>query len=61
MKKAFVDKEKCIGCGTCAMLAPDAFELDENYKARVKNGADLDAPEVKQAAESCPVAAITIE
>jgi len=61
MKKIKIDKNKCIGCGTCAALAPEVFELDENNKARVKNPAGTDEETIKLAADSCPVQAISIE
>ena len=54
-----VDKEKCIGCGFCAGCCPKSFEMFEG-KAREK------AKEVKkitceqEAADGCPVSAITI-
>ena len=61
IKKIEVDKNKCIGCGTCAALAPEVFELDKNNKSVVKdiNGADVET--IKLAADSCPVEAIKIE
>ena len=64
-----VDKQKCIGCGTCVAIAPKSFKLDDDGKAEVTDPAgvtegDLIAgdPEakVKEAAESCPVGAIQI-
>jgi len=58
--KIKIDKEKCIGCGTCPALCPEVFELGEDYKARIKDGADLNSPNIKMAAESCPVEAIEI-
>lgn len=57
MTKAKVDKKKCIGCGMCAEICPSGFEL-KNGKACVKNpNADC----VQQAADSCPVGAISVE
>jgi len=51
-----VDKNKCIGCGTCADICPDGFELSGG-KAKVK---DAKAKCIKEAADSCPVGAIKI-
>lgn len=53
-----IKRDQCIGCGLCASLCPDVFEMDEDYKALIisdknKNGAKL-------AATSCPVNAISI-
>ena len=55
-----VDKEKCIGCGLCPNVCPEVFELEEDGKARVKEGADLEKNKdcIKEATESCPVGAI---
>jgi ferredoxin len=61
VKKIKIDKNKCIGCGTCAALAPEVFELDENNKARVKNPKGSDEETIRLAVDSCPVQAISIE
>lgn len=53
-----VDTELCIGCGTCAELCPDVFEMRDD-KAWVK--ADKCASsDCQAAADSCPVEAITL-
>ncbi|RLG15992.1 ferredoxin [Candidatus Pacearchaeota archaeon] len=52
-----INKEKCIGCGLCASVCPEVFEMDENNKANVKSQKDL--PCVKEAIEQCPVNAIS--
>lgn len=59
--KIKIDKDKCIGCGLCAALAPDVFELKDDGKADVKADANLSSPEIKNAAQSCPVQAIAVE
>jgi len=63
IKKVIVDEEKCIGCGSCSMIAPDAFDFDsEKGKSVVKEGAEsTDSEKIKQATENCPVQAISIE
>jgi len=56
-----VDKEKCIGCGTCPALASKTFEMDKDDKAIIisPNG---DSDElIQMACDSCPTQAITLE
>jgi ferredoxin len=63
MAKVIVDKEKCIGCGTCVSLCPDCFKLGEDNKAEVIKS-DCERGEgcnLKEAVESCPVDAISVE
>jgi ferredoxin len=63
-----VDKETCIGCGSCVALCPDVFQLDANGKAEVISSAPANASADKQnniecaknAAESCPVQVIKV-
>jgi ferredoxin len=61
MTQVKVDKDKCIGCGLCTALAADVFEMGADGKADVKADANLASTEIKNAAESCPVQAITVE
>jgi len=34
-QKYNVNKEKCLGCGTCLAVCPEAIELEEDGKAKV--------------------------
>lgn len=52
-----VNKDTCIGCGSCAAACPEVFEMDDNNKAIVK--AQKKLPCVKEAIENCPVGAIS--
>jgi len=61
MPKLAIDKEKCIGCGLCASICPDVFEVGDDAKARVKNAAGCRKCDCQSAADSCPVQAITYE
>ena len=57
--KVSVNKETCIGCGVCASICPDVFEMDEEGKAKaLVEETDLEC--AKEAAESCPTGSITI-
>jgi ferredoxin len=55
-----VDRSLCIGSGDCVDTAPDVFQLDEEDKAVVidPDGAPYD--EVLEAAQNCPVTAISV-
>ncbi len=54
-----VDRDKCIGAGPCTAVAPTIFQLDEENKAVVLSQDELDELKLL-AAQSCPVAAITV-
>ncbi len=55
-----VDREACIGCGSCVALCSEVFELGSDGKAKIKEGADTSKECVKEAAEACPVNAIKV-
>jgi ferredoxin len=57
MVKVTIDKEECIGCGSCAALCPAGFEMADG-KAKVKS---QKAKCIKEAADSCPVQAISVK
>lgn len=59
MKKVVVDKEKCIGCGSCAAVAPKSFKMGDDGKARVLEPIGDAEETVKEAIEGCPVEAIS--
>jgi len=55
-----VDKEKCIGCGSCASICSKAFEMKEyegSLKAYFKGSGKESC--IKEAIDSCPVDAIS--
>jgi len=51
-----IDKEACIGCGLCASICSEVFEMKEG-KAKVKTQKKI--PCVKEAIDQCPVDAIS--
>lgn len=58
MKKIKINKETCIGCGTCVAIAPKTFKLGKDGKASVITPLGDDEATIKQAIDSCPVGAI---
>ncbi len=65
--KAHVNKDICIGCGACTVIADNVFEIGEDGLAQVKEEyTDTDVKEedkdsVIDAREGCPVSAIDTE
>jgi Ferredoxin len=54
----------CIGCGACTGVCPDVFDLGDDGLAFSVVGDDIPEElvnDAKEAAEACPVEAITIE
>ncbi len=59
--KIVVDRKACIGAATCVVVAPDAFDLDNEKIAVVKPSAlKIDESTLLIAAQSCPTQAIII-
>jgi len=61
MKKPVVDKEKCIGCGTCVALAAKTFKLGADGKSEVLEPVGDDEKTIQEAVEACPVQAISLK
>ncbi|APM41059.1 ferredoxin [Clostridium kluyveri] len=61
--KALVDKATCISCGLCPEVCPDVFDMDDDGKAvaAANEVPKTSQDSAKEAAESCPVSAITVE
>lgn len=60
MFRIHIDRTLCSGFGSCAELAPQAFEVGADGIATVLVG-ETDDPAVLDAVDSCPMAAITVE
>jgi ferredoxin len=60
--RARVDREECIGDGSCEDIAPEYFKLDdEDIATVIKDPVDkVDEDLVREAAEACPVEAISL-
>ncbi|MBU0597297.1 ferredoxin [Patescibacteria group bacterium] len=55
-----VDKDTCIGCGTCSIMAPKSFQMTDDGKAKAINPAGDDEETVTKAKDACPVHAISL-
>lgn len=56
-----VDRSVCQNHGQCAIAAPDVFEIDDDGELRYESApADDFADDVEDAADVCPVQAITV-
>ena len=58
MAKIEVNKDVCIGCGSCVAIAQDTFDFGEDGLAEAKN--EEITEEVRDAAEACPTDAIEL-
>ena len=58
--KIEIDRDTCICVGNCIAEAPATFGADDEDKARLLDASGDPDPTIQVAAESCPVAAITL-
>ncbi|MCJ7804707.1 ferredoxin [Patescibacteria group bacterium] len=56
--KISIDKNLCLGCGTCVAIAPKSFKLGSDGKTEVIEPAGDKEETIKEAIDSCPVSAI---
>lgn len=54
-----VNEEKCIGCGMCSGMCPETFVMASSGKAEVIDPKVTEC--AKNAAENCPVEAISVK
>ena len=60
--KASVDEDLCTGCGLCEDTCPEVFEMDDEVAKVIVDEVPAGAEDTcQEAAESCPVEAISIE
>jgi len=62
--KIILEREKCIGCGTCQAVCPKYWKLGNEGKAEYLGPEEIAEKEIgcnKEAAESCPVQCIHIK
>jgi len=71
MSKIILEREKCIGCGSCSAVCPKYFEMTDDGKSHIKdsiknektNNEELEITKIEcaeTAAEACPVQCIEI-
>lgn len=60
IRRIVIDRDKCIGAGSCVAAAPGVFALDGENLAYVADAAAADEDTILLAAQSCPVLAIAL-
>ena len=58
-----VDRDRCVGSGTCEALAPDAFEVDDDGVLVLlrESLADEEVADVRDAVTACPTRALSLD
>jgi ferredoxin len=56
-----IDRGRCVCSETCAGLAPQTFETDEQGLVRLLDGGSDPQSAVRTAVAACPVQAISLE
>jgi ferredoxin len=58
--KVTIDRDMCTGIGNCVVVAPAAFKLDDKNKVVLLDPGTVNKEKLVEAAESCPMEAITV-
>ena len=61
MPNVTVDKKLCIGCGLCASMLPEVFEIEDDGKSSVKNENGAPIEKIIEVANMCPARAIKVK
>ena len=61
--KVGVDRDRCVGSGTCEALAPDVFEVDDDGVLTLlrEEPAEGGQSDVRDAVTACPTRALTLD
>ena len=60
--KAQVNEELCTGCGPCEEICPDVFKIEDGISKVLIDKVPSDAEDsCREAMESCPTEAISID
>ena len=62
MSRVEVDRERCVGSGSCEALAPDVFEVDDDGVLIVHRPepTEDELPDVRNAVQACPTRALSL-
>lgn len=62
MSRIEVDRERCVGSGTCEALASDVFEVDDDGVLVVHrpDPPDDELSDVREAVQACPTRALSL-
>lgn len=58
--KVKVVRDSCISAASCVAFSPGVFQLDDEAKAVIQDGATDEEANILLAAQSCPTGAIVI-
>jgi ferredoxin len=58
--KITIDREKCIGCGSCVAVCPSNWEITDDGKSKPKKTELNEVGCNEKAAQVCPVQCIKI-
>ena len=61
MKKLNVNQDSCIGCGACIATDSEHFDFNDNGLSEAISNDNLECENLKNAMESCPTNAISVE
>ncbi len=62
MPKIIINKETCIGCGSCEAVAPSLFTIkDGKAVAKKSSVSGEDEKKAKEAVDICPVQVIKLK
>ena len=56
-----VDRDRCMGTGTCMLYAPGTLDYDADGKAVVTDPLGADLESATSAVEACPTRALAID
>ena len=62
MTRVEVDRDRCVGSGTCEALAAEVFEIDDDGVLVVlrEQPPDEALPDVRDAVQACPTRALAL-